>query len=251
MKLALVVFASVVMVGCSSATPCEAGSCTGCCDSSGTCRPGNLNTQCGAAGAACAACEDSQSCVSQTCGAPLGGGTGTGGGGGTMADAGPCTVIPWTTQVTASGAFNEAVPQRPAHNVGLQAVDDGDGGTSLLTVELWYFAENESAVVPWPVTLSPTTSQGCATCVYLERGCTPSGTNCAEVYLAQGGALNFTRATKNASSGEFAASGTTVTLYEWNLAVDAASSGRCVQLDFAIDSTWDAGVPDGGPGDGG
>jgi hypothetical protein len=66
--LALSVVSSVVLLAaCGSSKKCDASTCTGCCDSTGSCKGGTDNAACGKNGAACAACSSSQTCTASAC----------------------------------------------------------------------------------------------------------------------------------------------------------------------------------------
>jgi len=89
----LVVLGAVV-VGCSPPpASCTAATCSGCCDSSGTCQQGDTDLACGASALACQACGAGFSCQSKICArSSTGGGGGTtGGGGGTTGGGGGTT----------------------------------------------------------------------------------------------------------------------------------------------------------------
>lgn len=66
---------------------CGPGKCSGCCDSSGNCKPGSAPESCGSNGGACLGCAAGQACQGGFCtggsGGGAGGGSGGGGGGGT------------------------------------------------------------------------------------------------------------------------------------------------------------------------
>lgn len=84
----------VVVVGCSPPPAgCTAATCSGCCDSSGTCQQGDTDLACGASALACQACGAGFSCQSKICArSSTGGGGGTtGGGGGTTGGGGGTT----------------------------------------------------------------------------------------------------------------------------------------------------------------
>lgn len=72
--------------GCPQSDPCGAGSCAGCCDSTGECVTGNSVSACGSSGNTCATCGLGKVCdpVVSVCINPVsmgtGGGTGSGGG---------------------------------------------------------------------------------------------------------------------------------------------------------------------------
>lgn len=58
----------LVVAGCGTITPCGPSNCaSGCCDESGTCRPGNTQAVCGAGANACVACESQATCVLGRC----------------------------------------------------------------------------------------------------------------------------------------------------------------------------------------
>ncbi|HEX4622485.1 MAG TPA: hypothetical protein VH208_13055 [Myxococcaceae bacterium] len=61
------VCAAVLLLGCGSSKKCDSSSCTGCCDSSGSCKSGTADSACGKNGAACAACSSSQTCTASAC----------------------------------------------------------------------------------------------------------------------------------------------------------------------------------------
>ncbi|PZR12280.1 MAG: hypothetical protein DI536_15360 [Archangium gephyra] len=65
-------------------TGCNANTCEGCCDATGSCQPGGSINSCGVGGAACQFCVGMQVCTVGQCVAQsgLGGGSGTGGGSG-------------------------------------------------------------------------------------------------------------------------------------------------------------------------
>lgn len=79
------VVAVVVLLGCAPA-PCSSDSCSGCCDSEGTCQSGASDSFCGSNGVACARCIGKRCVSGGLCAlAPAGGGGGSsvrGGGGG-------------------------------------------------------------------------------------------------------------------------------------------------------------------------
>ncbi|MHB8873106.1 MAG: hypothetical protein ACYC8T_05410 [Myxococcaceae bacterium] len=87
--------------------PCGAGSCPGCCDSTGTCQGGTSPTACGVNGGACTSCATAPFCQAGLCsGGTGGGGGGTGGGGGgigTVTLESYCNDFAdiWCTQLTA------------------------------------------------------------------------------------------------------------------------------------------------------
>ncbi len=87
----LVVFGAVV-AGCSPPAPsCSAASCSGCCDSGGTCQTGETNLACGASAITCQACGAGFACQAKNCvrtSTDGGGGGSTGGGGGTTGGGG-------------------------------------------------------------------------------------------------------------------------------------------------------------------
>ncbi len=61
-----------VMLGCLALAgcpkePCDAASCTGCCDATGECLAGTQVAGCGTRGAQCIACRSSQQCLKQVC----------------------------------------------------------------------------------------------------------------------------------------------------------------------------------------
>lgn len=58
--------------------PCEPLTCAGCCDALGTCRPGDVNEECGASAKACVVCAKGATCTGGLC---LGQAPATGGGG--------------------------------------------------------------------------------------------------------------------------------------------------------------------------
>ncbi|MDP3232985.1 MAG: hypothetical protein Q8N26_09420 [Myxococcales bacterium] len=60
--------------------PCDSRSCAGCCDVSGLCQPGSVDSACGQGGLQCRACGAGASCVTQQCLTPSGSGGGTAGG---------------------------------------------------------------------------------------------------------------------------------------------------------------------------
>jgi hypothetical protein len=80
----------IVLFSCGTQAPCDAMSCaTGCCDSNGTCRPGDAVSACGKGGAQCASCTGA--CVANVCQSAAGGGSGGGtaaSGGGSAANGG-------------------------------------------------------------------------------------------------------------------------------------------------------------------
>ncbi|MER2563651.1 MAG: hypothetical protein ABTQ32_23175, partial [Myxococcaceae bacterium] len=69
---------------CGGQPPCNATTCTGCCDGTGKCQLGNSNTACGARAQACTSCGLGQTCMfGGTCSSNTGtggGATGVGGG---------------------------------------------------------------------------------------------------------------------------------------------------------------------------
>src|SRR5579871_2208067 len=72
MKVLLLVLSSatlLLLAGCptSNKPACNATSCTGCCDSTGTCVSGVTSNACGSSGTACAACGSNQTCLNGTC----------------------------------------------------------------------------------------------------------------------------------------------------------------------------------------
>ncbi|MFZ5439527.1 MAG: EGF domain-containing protein [Myxococcota bacterium] len=78
--------------GCSSPSSDCASTCSGCCDSTGTCQPGNLPTACGSSGFSCSACTTGTVCTFGVCSVVSnvggGGGSSTGGGGGSTTGGG-------------------------------------------------------------------------------------------------------------------------------------------------------------------
>lgn len=89
LRLVLVVAVLAIAVSaCGSgpaASPCNAQTCSGCCDTSGVCQPGATPLACGSGGLSCSTCAAGATCQFGFCvGAPTGGGAGggTGGGGG-------------------------------------------------------------------------------------------------------------------------------------------------------------------------
>lgn len=86
---------ALILVAALSSCPapapkCGVGSCEGCCDPGGQCLTGNSNAACGASGAACQPCANTQACTFGQCVAQnlTGGGGGATGGGGGGASAG-------------------------------------------------------------------------------------------------------------------------------------------------------------------
>lgn len=100
LTVVLVVVSFAVLSGCSSAPKCGVSTCAGCCSASGECVTGNSNAACGANGADCQPCANTQACTFGQCvnqnltGGGSGGGAGGGGGGsgtdGGVADGGAC-----------------------------------------------------------------------------------------------------------------------------------------------------------------
>jgi hypothetical protein len=61
-----VMFGCLMLAGCPK-EPCDASSCTGCCDATGECLAGTQIATCGTRGAQCVACRAVQQCVKQQC----------------------------------------------------------------------------------------------------------------------------------------------------------------------------------------
>lgn len=133
---------------------CTAATCAGCCDSTGTCRPGNETLACGSPGSQCQACGAGLGCVGGFCAAaggagggggnPAGGGDGGGaamdggaddGGaddGGATVDAGTFDGV--TGHIVRFGLLDDGGLQRtPIDPSGFALgawVDEGDGGAT-------------------------------------------------------------------------------------------------------------------------
>jgi len=75
-------FALLVLVAsCGPATrPCDSLTCTGCCDSSGLCQSGSVDSACGSKGQQCQSCLGGSSCLTQQCLIASGSGGGSAGG---------------------------------------------------------------------------------------------------------------------------------------------------------------------------
>ena len=87
-RVLLVVSFSVLVSACSPQTQCL-DTCAGCCSPAGVCSAGTTDSECGKAGAECAACTTGKSCSAGVCRSPaMGGGGGTTGGGGGVAGGG-------------------------------------------------------------------------------------------------------------------------------------------------------------------
>ncbi|MGV3620194.1 MAG: TolB family protein, partial [Archangium sp.] len=75
---------TTLLVSCGpTKAECEASTCNGCCDASGTCQVGNSNFSCGSAGAQCMQCNFGNVCLGGQClpSSVSGGGSGSTGGG--------------------------------------------------------------------------------------------------------------------------------------------------------------------------
>ncbi len=103
-KLALLALAlgaalAFLAASCQCQAACSSANCSGCCDASGTCLPGNGAAACGLAGNACVTCGTGLNCENGACtansgggaGGGLGGGAGGGGGSGGGLSASTCT----------------------------------------------------------------------------------------------------------------------------------------------------------------
>ncbi|MBL8919507.1 MAG: adventurous gliding motility lipoprotein CglB [Myxococcaceae bacterium] len=82
MKATLLTSLFTLLLSCGRTTlPCEASTCSGCCDGYGNCQPGDVDLECGAGARACVICAKGASCRQGLC---LGG-TAAGAGGGATA----------------------------------------------------------------------------------------------------------------------------------------------------------------------
>lgn len=72
----------VISASCGTPTKCNQATCpTGCCDTSGLCKPGSTTSQCGRGGNSCTACLLGQTCDLGTCNGGFNNGAGTAGAG--------------------------------------------------------------------------------------------------------------------------------------------------------------------------
>lgn len=134
---------------------------------------------------------------------------------------------------------------------------------NVLALEDWHvgLATDMGESYPKNVTFSSTGGYlTCDVCLRLLEGCTKAN-GCMRGYFAQAGTVTVTRADTTASAGRMTATGSNLTLVEWNFPMadpdggvtgDApVPNGRCYDVaHFSFDVAWSApdmgGAPDGG-----
>jgi len=285
---ALLISASLLLTQCGSPTTgtCNATNCAmGCCDADNKCQAGTAATQCGKGGLTCGPCSTGKTCKAQVCSANttgagggtggvgggsggvgggaggVGGGTGgVGGGAGGSGGAGGgstqvCTPIANFPQVNVLEAiYEDGLDGGDEYNGGIITdldVDNApDGGHSELYVEVYYF-NGATPLDAGQLTLGTTTTAACEYCLYLDTGCNNQLACSPTSFLAQGGAIRFTSATKNTQAGRLTAAASNIKFVEWNFTTDkAVTNGKCVTIGSAnLDVSWNG--PNIFQGDGG
>ncbi len=191
----------------------------------------------------------------------VGGGTGgVGGGAGGSGGAGGgstqvCTPIANFPQVNVLEAiYEDGLDGGDEYNGGIITdldVDNApDGGHSELYVEVYYF-NGATPLDAGQLTLGTTTTAACEYCLYLDTGCNNQLACSPTSFLAQGGAIRFTSATKNTQAGRLTAAASNIKFVEWNFTTDkAVTNGKCVTIGSAnLDVSWNG--PNIFQGDGG
>ncbi|MFT3713600.1 MAG: hypothetical protein QM817_38575 [Archangium sp.] len=82
---------AAALAGCGVQPPCDASTCSGCCDAEGLCQSGNDAQACGFGASACGQCAQGFNCTGGICIVKPGGPSGGGGGGGTTGGGGGTT----------------------------------------------------------------------------------------------------------------------------------------------------------------
>jgi hypothetical protein len=194
--------------------------------------------------------------VSFNCGSPTtktdagtGGGTGgaTGGGGGGSTGGGTgggstgggtgrtCTAAPAFAQsdLVDGPGFDPGSMTSPPFNFATLARDAGAGRVDISANE--YYANGLKNAV----TIPAKNYQDCDLCFIVETNCNAMGAQCSKAFLAQGGTLTVTAATKSPDAGTYAFSLTNVTYEEWDFNNDVPADGGCLTLpSLSFTGTW-------------
>lgn len=174
-------------------------------------------------------------------GGGTGGGTGAGGGGGGGVTGGggggvrTCDMAPvfLPADIYAKG-FDPGTTMFPPYNFATFVHPSTTAGRiDGMQNELFVDAPVNNAVIP------AKNYAMCDFCYYMQLGCNNMGAQCTKSYLAQGGRLTVTAATKDVDAGTYAFTLTDVTYEEWDFTTDTAVDGGCLTLpSFSYTATW-------------
>jgi hypothetical protein len=180
-----------------------------------------------------------------------GGGGGDGGGGCTMVNTWPSNLL--------SGGFD------PSNgDTFVLAEQQMNEPLNVLALEDWHVGLVTDMGESYPKNVTFSTTGGyltCDVCLRLLEGCTQAS-GCMRGYFAQGGTVTVTRADTDPNNGHMTASGSNLTLVEWNFPMadpdggvtgdSPVPNGRCYNVaHFSFDVAWSpppdmGGTPDGG-----
>lgn len=162
---------------------------------------------------------------------------------GTDGGASACTPLTFPDRATARVLAEAFIAGMPPLDYAAYGTPNGTM-LDALQFEFWWGLDNANPVLPRSTLLSPTSLNGCATCLTYSRQCT-GPRNCAGVFLATAGRVTVYRADRDTANGAFIAMAEELEFTAWDRMSDQPIvDAGCYQLArYAFGARWgDAGT---------